>query len=411
MASIRQTPTGNWELTIRNQALLGKGVRVFLTFDTESDAVNEGRMIDEALAAGRIPLIVQAKLEAMAKGRSRQSPRTKNDDLLGMVIRAWIENGTVARTDIPVLNLIRADELVYPKRLSEIDYAWAEDWVRAMKVRDNLAPGTIRKRIGSLSRCIDWWLRSHPDLRASNPLSLLPKGAASYSQKDARDVAAKGGVVKKDTVRDRRLLPGELQRIEAALRGEKRPDRERPLSSKDGAAFSMLFWLILNTGMRLREAYRIERGWIDLDRAVINIRSSKQWHGEIKTRDVPITPSLLERLRVYLASVPDEPTALIFPFISGPQTEENLDRTSGRLSRRFASLFSYADCPGMTEHDLRHEATCRWYEMRDAAGNWLFRESEIMTIMGWEPGSPMPARYASFRAEDLAKRMYLSPQR
>jgi hypothetical protein len=43
--------------------------------------------------------------------------------------------------------------------------------------------------------------------------------------------------------------------------------------------------------------------------------------------------------------------------------------------------------------------------MRAADGNWLYREGEIRKIMGWSVKSPMPARYASFRAEDLAARL------
>jgi len=409
MASVRKTPTGNWELTIRHQTILGKGVRIFFTFDTEEDAKIEGQKIEEAFAEGAIPRVIRLKLESMGQGRSRQAPKTKGDESLGIIIRSWIENGGIARTDLPVLTLLRADDLVASKRISEFSYPCAEDWVKSMKIDRNYAPGTIRKRIGSLSRCIDWWLRRHPFVNAKNSLQLLPKGSASYSQKDALEVAKTGGRAKKDVARDRRFRSGEIERIRDALSGVKRKDRERALSLTDRSAFTMLFWLILCTGMRLREAYRIERGWIDLHRAVINIRSSKQWHGEIKTRDVPIQPALMELMRDYMETVGDGRDALIFPFINGEQTEENLDRTTNRLSRRFASLFSYADCPGMTEHDLRHEATCLWYELRDAAGGWLFRESEIMTIMGWEPGSPMPARYASFRAEDLAQRMYFKP--
>jgi hypothetical protein len=45
--------------------------------------------------------------------------------------------------------------------------------------------------------------------------------------------------------------------------------------------------------------------------------------------------------------------------------------------------------------------------MRGPDGQWLFRDKEIERIMGWEPGSSMPARYASFRAEDLAQRLWV----
>ena len=38
--------------------------------------------------------------------------------------------------------------------------------------------------------------------------------------------------------------------------------------------------------------------------------------------------------------------------------------------------------PDFREHDLRHEATCRWVELRNATG-WVFSEIEVCRIMGW----------------------------
>ena len=59
------------------------------------------------------------------------------------------------------------------------------------------------------------------------------------------------------------------------------------------------------------------------------------------------------------------------------------------------------------EHDLRHEATCRWLELRDANGQWMFRLEEINRIMGWSANSTMAQRYASFRGSDLAQRIWV----
>ena len=403
MGAIRQTPTGGWELALRNKKLLGNGVRVFFTYDSEADAREEERLMEAALADGVIPRKVEEKLTSMAAGTSRKSPKVKGDETLSVVIRAWLDNGHIAPTDEQVLILLR-DE-TGDLALSKVDYRWAEGWVEQMKHEKNYAPGTIRKRVSSLSRALDWWLRRHPELTWGNPLKLLPRGASTYTAKDARVVSENGKQAKQDMVRDRRLLPGELDRIKAALRGEKRPDRERPLSAKDGLAFPTLFYVILYGGMRLREAYMLESSWIDLKRSTIRLRCSKQWYGREKWREVPIRPELLPHLKARLAEIGD--AQFLFPFVTD-FSEKELARTSCRLSRRFASLFAYAGCEGITEHDLRHEATCQWFELRDPAGHWLFRESEIEKIMGWEAGSKMPSRYASFRAEDLAKRLYLS---
>ena len=103
---------------------------------------------------------------------------------------------------------------------------------------------------------------------------------------------------------------------------------------------------------------------------------------------------------------------LVFPGLwDGDTSEAGLKRTSGRLSARFSTLFAYAGAPDLTEHDLRHEATCRWLELRDARGGWIFRPEEVMRVMGWAPGSRMIERYASFRPEDLAGRLYLVADR
>lgn len=57
-----------------------------------------------------------------------------------------------------------------------LNYDWADDWIRSMKREANLAPATIRHRHGALARCFDWMLRKHPDILAQNPLRLLKRG-------------------------------------------------------------------------------------------------------------------------------------------------------------------------------------------------------------------------------------------
>lgn len=93
---------------------------------------------------------------------------------------------------------------------------------------------------------------------------------------------------------------------------------------------------------------------------------------------------------------------MVFPFWDG--TPEDKDRASGRLTARFRALFDYAQVPGFTEHDLRHEATCRWVELRTPGGGWVFSDIEICRIMGWSD-TRMMLRYASLRGADLADRL------
>ena len=76
---------------------------------------------------------------------------------------------------------------------------------------------------------------------------------------------------------------------------------------------------------------------------------------------------------------------------------------TARLSYLFSKAFRAAGSAGLTEHDLRHEATCRWFEHRTGHG-WTFSDIEIARIMGWS-SLAMAVRYASLRGEDLAARL------
>ena len=386
MASVRETPGGKFELCIRHK-LLAK--RVYLTFDERVAAEQYGAQCDALLQGGVVPagLVVD-----VAKPAER----------LSIMLLAWMNSGAPAKSDLEVLKLLVHE--VGALRLDQVTYNWALVWIKDYKLVANYAPGTIRKRVAALSRCLDDYMRRHPDVVASNPLRLLPRGTASYSALDAAQAVAVNKQPRVDMQRDRRLMPGEIERIMAALQGVKRADRERPLTGTDLPFFKLLFELIYYTGARLREAYRLRVEQIDLRRRSLQVHSSKQWHGRLKHRDIPMRPELHALLTAHLKAAEYAPGALLFPFWDG--TESGLDAATSRLSARFRGLFQYAMCVGLTEHDLRHEVTCQWYELKGADGHWLFREKEIDTIMGWAPGSTMAARYASFRAEGLAERMY-----
>lgn len=387
MAKPRKTSAGRWELCIQHKLLPR---RVYLTFDDEDSAEAYRLQVYALLRAGVVPAgLVEDK----------PAPRER----LALVLQAWINSGTPAPTELDTLQRLRSE--VGALRLDDLTYTWADGWVRDLKLLRNLAPSTIRKRVGALSRCLDDYLRHHPDLQISNPLRLLPRGAASYNAQDAARVAKGGGLAKTDVVRDRRLAPGEYAAIIAALGGAKRPDRERALDLPQADALRMLFLLIFYSGVRLREAYTLTAGQVLLVSRTLRVRSSKQWYGRVAHRDVPLRPELHAALTYYMGLQKYAPADLIFPWWDGDAA--TLDRATSRLSGQFSRLFDYAGIKGLTEHDLRHEATCCWYELKAADGHWMFRDKEIERIMGWAPGSKMASRYASFRAEDLAARLWL----
>jgi integrase len=160
----------------------------------------------------------------------------------------------------------------------------------------------------------------------------------------------------------------------------------------------VFFRLLLGTGLRLREAYCLRVADLRFKLATIDIRMSKTG----ATREVPMTPAVEAMLSEYTGH--QDASRLVFPFWDGLRDAVALRQTTSRLSGRFRTLFDYAECQDLVEHDLRHEATCRWVEMRDVRGNWLFRAEEVRRITGHKSDA-MFMRYLSLRGSDLAARM------
>lgn len=353
----------------------------FFTFDSHDEAAAYGEVLDSVLSRGIVPSELLA------------GPVVKADDPLVIeVIRAYSRAAHVAPSDSEVLDVLVRE--TPGLRVSGVTFAWCDAYVQRLKRVSNLAPGTIRKRVGSLARVLDWHIRQTTAPGAppqANALRLLPRGYSAYTPDDV----AAGAKPKRDVVRNRRLAPDECARILQALAGHKRPDRQRALEVDP--AFALLFDLIVDTGLRLFEAYRLRVTSVDFAQGVINVEGSKGHHGVIKPRVVPLKPALREKLRAWC----DGRVGLVFPFWDGSPGDKDL--ASGRLTARFAVLFDYAGVPDFREHDLRHEATCRWVELRNATG-WVFSEIEICRIMGWSD-TRMMLRYASLRGSDLASRL------
>lgn len=373
-------------------ALLDKSY--FHTFDDETAARNAGEMLLAMLARGVVP----SELVAAEPGARRGA-----DPLVTQVISDYERLAPITASDGDLLPVLRSE--VPGLRVSGLTFAWAEGYVASLKAPDrepHLAPSSIRKRVGALSRVLQWHLnRATPDGERMpvNPFKLLPDGYSLYTRPETAALAAAGLEAKRDVARDVRL-GGEAQaRVVDALAGQKREDRERALAADP--EFTMLFELILDTGLRLREAYRLRAEQLDLDRRFIHVDGTKGHRGMLKPRTVPLKRALTERLRAYAKGRKGR----LFPTLwDGSDEPAALKKTTARLSARFATLFDYAGLADFTEHDLRHEATCRWFELRDAAGRWVYDDIAICRIMGWTDTN-LALRYASLRGEDLAARL------
>lgn len=384
MAYFIRARATSYELRVKHKLLPRP---FYATFPTHAAAQTYADQLEAMLAAGVLPAELQTAAPAAP------------DPPLMQIVRAYIAQAPHLTSSDDALLASMLTELA-DTRLSAISYRWAADYVRGLK-RRTLAPGTIRKRVGVLARVLDWHLASSAAAGVTvpgNPLRLLPTGYSQYTQAEREALALQGDRAPTDVQRDRRLHPAEETAIRAALAGAKRPDRERPWAPGGDPALELLFDVVLWTGLRLREAYRLRADQVDVQRWVLRVEGSKGARGLPRPRVVPVPLPLREPLRAWCAGR----VGLLWPYWDG--TPEGLQPATARLSARFRSLFAYAGAKDLTEHDLRHEATCRWFELRDPAGRWLFADVEVARIMGWT-NLAMALRYASLRGEDLAARL------
>lgn len=288
------------------------------------------------------------------------------------------------------------------------------DWVRDMKRVQHLAPSTLRKRVEALARAVDWTMnRKYGDTPGAvippNPLRAMRDGYSAYTPSDLEFVTKKT-----DEGRSWRLAPGEYEAFLSAAQGVKRPDRERPWGmNHDREDFVLLFQLLVGTGLRLKEAFTLEWSqWSD-DECVIKILKTKtSWRdAEAAKRDIPISPELHNLLGRHHDKFGDR--RYIFPWVmdvvvtSKAEQEifDNEVRTAGNLiSKRFVTLFGHCGVDDLIAHDLRHEAICRFMEMKTSKGEWMYRKEDVMAISGHKT-EKMFRRYYSVRGNDLAARM------
>ncbi|CAE6870319.1 hypothetical protein R69746_08373 [Paraburkholderia aspalathi] len=267
MATKRMRPSGTWEYIIRRKGILPKPLS--LTFDTEEEGDAYVRRLEQMLDAGILPEDLVA---------CRSDLVTVDD-----AIRSYMTKVSLPASDVSLLNALIGRWT--GQALTGVDYQWAENWVKSMKRKDVMAPSTIRHYVGALARCFDWVVRSGTPSLATNPLRLLPKRYATYTDEDSVAVRAQDKVPKEDESRDRRLLTGEEASVRRILDGEKPENRQRGLDLNFRPAMVFLFELGLESAMRMREMYTIDLSQFDVARATVFLDKTKNG----SKRQVPLT--------------------------------------------------------------------------------------------------------------------------
>jgi len=374
MAGKRQRPNG-WEYVIKRAGLLDKPI--YLTFADEKEGDAFVAKVEKLLDKGIVPTELQVPsrivtITDLVREYERDAhPKQKDRDALGTIIKS---KGTA--------------------RLTSIDAGWVDDWISEMKRIDKLAPATIRAKVGALARCTDWGMRKGHVLLPDHPLRTLPDGYAQYTKTDEA-IAGKSRV---DVERDRRLEPGEFEKVSAVIVAGVLPRKQRPLALDDPKALWCMFVLAVESAMRMREMYTLTLDQVDLAKRTAFLDKTK--NGD--KRQVPLSSVAMATLTAYLelrVAAGAKGRDVLFPWWDGDINPKKLHKTTDYLSKLYVGIFEAAGCENLTFHDLRHEATSRLFEKTTLS------ETQIMKITGHK-SHRMMMRYANLRGSDLAARLW-----
>lgn len=384
MATKRLRSSGNWEYVVKRKTLLDSPL--YLSFETEAEGDQYVKKLEALLDQGIVPAEFKKSKEEFAT--------------IGAAIRGFLAAQHVTASDRACLGVLF--DRIGDKRLSAVDYQWAESWVTDLKRTLHLSPTTIRHHVGALARCFDWAGRRGVAALVSNPLRQMPRKYSTYTSGDAAAARALGGSAKTDTERDRRLLTHEEERIRAILDGEIPEGRQRSFDLQWQGALECLFELALESAMRMREIYTVSLDQVDIPNKTFFLEKTK--NGD--KRQVPLTSVALKALRRYMKQVKKRERKMegflfdggrLFPWWDGKQ--ESLNATTSALSLQFSRIFEAAGCADLRFHDLRHEATSRLFEKTKLS------DVQISRITGHKEPRVL-RRYANLRGTDLAAHLW-----
>lgn len=184
---------------------------------------------------------------------------------------------------------------------------------------------------------------------------------------------------KADNARDRRLNTDELSRLLDACK------------QSESYLLPYLVEFAIETGMRLGEILSLSWTMVDLQRQIITLHTSKNGDG----RTVPLSSHAIHLLRSMprdlLKNIPRE-------FRSSPERQIFFTwKTHRGISKAWHTALKRAGITDYHFHDLRHEATTRFFEKG-------FNVMEVASITGHKT-LQMLKRYTHLKATDLAVRL------
>nr|WP_316654109.1 site-specific integrase [uncultured Gellertiella sp.] len=216
-----------------------------------------------------------------------------------------------AAQEVAMLNMLaRMDfALKTVRELSVQDFADLRD----ARLKEGLKNSTVRNNLNTLSAIFEWLIHEK-SVQTSNPIAGLRK--------------RKRGIPQPGAGRERRLRPGEDDRIWKALTGETWQNRQ----------WQALYPVLLDTAMRAGEVRKILAGWVRQEYGFIIIPKSK--NGE--ARHVALSDRAYEALLSQAEGEPDDATVF--------------KMTKNSAEHEWQKIRIVAGCPDLRIHDLRHEA-------------------------------------------------------
>lgn len=337
MALIEQRGS-SWRVRIRRKGYAPQTK----TFDRKADAEAWARQIETEMDRGDFVSRAEAERTtlAMALDRyEREFTSQKKGALQERTRIRWWKKQPLAHR--PLASIRSSDLAAYR------DQRLQTRVTRGGKVKDStISPHTVRLELALISNLFtvartEWGMES-----LGNPAKIkkpkLPKG------------------------RDRRLEGDEEKRLLAAAR------------HSDCQWLAPVISFAIETAMRQGEILSLRWRGVNLDDRVAHLADTK--NGE--HRDVPLSSRAVELLR----SIPRAIDGRVFPV------------SAGTLSEKFRAACELAGIEGLRFHDLRHEATSRFFE----GGN--LEIMDVAHITGHKT-LQMLKRYTHMRTKRIAERL------
>ncbi len=341
MASF-QKRSGSWRAVVKRKGF----DRITRTFDTKAEAEVWAATIESEIGRGVFVSRTEAEKTTLFEALDRYI--TEHLSTIKTKVRETNRARAIQRDPLSKLFLaaIRGKEI--------------SDFVQKRKA-GGAGPKTIKLDLSLLSKLFNLCRTSWGIESLKNPIDFVQKPKLPQG-------------------RDRRLFPGELDRILAASGSPLLPD---------------IVCLALETGMRQSEIAGMTWQMIDLKKRTVTLLDTKNGEKRIvplSTEAVRILSGLDRRIDGKVWGITPHAIAVAFArAVTRARSvyEKEVEGTNGVLDPGFLS--------DLTFHDLRHEATSRFFEKG-------FNVMEVASITGHKT-LQMLKRYTHLKAEDLAKRM------